>query len=157
MDEGGFSRRSVAQHGSRGRAEVVPPSRRKTPWFQNDAEKCQSVPVIVQQLIPELVFQVLKQYKLPWTLLLDMSWFMDGPNLQNQAKTLYCLPKSRVPAASQETRTFLKQVQKWRRKRPRKAPEAKQSVTGTAKISGRSGSCQEHRKKPPIQWQDLRK
>ena len=65
----------------------------------------------MEKLIPELFFPLLKDHQQSYTIFLDLSWFLDGPNLENQAKTLYCRQKSKVPPFLKKRELFTK---KWK-------------------------------------------
>ena len=62
----------------------------------------------MEKLIPELFFPLLKRHQQSYTLFLDLSWFLGGPNLENQAKTLYCRQKSKVPPFLKKRELFTK-------------------------------------------------
>ena len=84
----------------------------------------------MEKLILELFFPLLKRHQQSYTLFLDLSWFLDSPNLENQAKTLYCRQKSKVPPFLKKRELFTKRWKNDTQSDPEKQEKAIQNATG---------------------------
>ena len=84
----------------------------------------------MEKLILELFFPLLKRHQQSYTLFLDLSWFLDGPNLENQAKTLYCRQKSKVPPFLKKRELFTKRWKNDTQSDPERQEKAIKNATG---------------------------
>ena len=84
----------------------------------------------MEKLIPELFFPLLKRHQQSYTLFLDLSWFLGGPNLENQAKTLYCRQKSKVPPFLKKRELFTKRWKNDTQSDPERQEKAIKNATG---------------------------
>ena len=84
----------------------------------------------MEKLIPELFFPLLKRHQQSYTFFLDLSWFLGGPNLENQAKTLHCRQKSKVPPFLKKRELFTKRWKNDTQSDPEKQQKAIQNATG---------------------------
>ena len=84
----------------------------------------------MEKLIPELFFSLLKRHQQSYTLFLDLSLFLDGPNLENQAKTQYCRQKSKVPPFLKKRELFTKRWKNDTQSDPERQEKAIKNATG---------------------------
>ena len=84
----------------------------------------------MEKLIPELFFPLLKRHQQSYTLFLDLSWFLGGPNLEIQAKTRYCHQKSKVPPFLKKRELFTKRWKNDTQSDPERQEKAIKNATG---------------------------